>query len=268
MKGMETKKTKQKNSPPSSLWHYTSFEVLTKIIPIDKEERKSNLTFWFSNPLQTNDKKEIRFFEEYVFRNKKGEKLREEVDKIKEKVGRPFTLSLIHHKEDTKSYPSCEIPMWKMYGNNFYGVRLRFDFLQLKKYCDARDDMELKQCIYLTKKAMGEKSRKLKEVNDKESVESIYKESPCYKTCNWEYENEWRLIKWSNDIKAIGFRPNDGRLYLPVTLPLELLETIEIGPKADQEAIEGSLLLIKKKLQDNSDVHFKIKRSKLDIGYV
>ncbi len=268
---MNTTKRKKKDSLPSSLYHYTSFEVLTKIMPIDKEKSNSNLCFWFSNPLQTNDKKEIRFFEEYVFKNKTGQKLKTEVEAIKEKIGSPFTLSLIHHKEETKTYPSCEIPMWKMYGNNFGGVRLRFDFHKLKKYFESNNCIELKQCLYLTKTEMVETSRHLKKANQdnpKDFVEKIYKEAVCYKTCDWEYENEWRLVKWSKDIEAIGFRLTDGRLYLPVTFPFELLETIEIGPKADQEAIEGSLLLIKKKLQNISDAHFEIKKSKLEIGYI
>ena len=258
-------------STTSSLCHYTSFEVLTHILNEDTLKTK-NMSFWFSNPLQTNDKKEVRFFEEYIFKNKNGKSLQSKIDKLKNNIGNPYTLSLIHHKIEKKSYPPCEIPMWRMYGDNFKGLRLVFKYGKLKQFCQ-NNGLSLLECKYLTKSDMNILAREIRQVMSSSnfldsSIETLYKEAVCYKTYDWVYEKEWRIVKWTNDIVNIGYRPANGRLYYPIKIPLDLLETIVIGPKADQEAIEGSLNLIKKKLGDMPENHFKIVKSKLQIGYV
>lgn len=260
-----------KKNPPSSLWHYTSFEVLMYILAED-DLKNGEMSFWFSNPLQTNDKKEVNFFREYVFKGKGGRYLEKEVSKMEEKVGYPFTLSLIYHKEDKKTYKSAEIPMWKMYGNNFSGVRLRFKFDKLNKYCQGIDSLDLADCEYLTKTEMNEKGQNIRKTipvgSSTTDLETIYKKSVRYKTYDWIYENEWRLVKWTKDINTIKARPADGRLYLPLKLPIDLLEAIEIGSKADQTAVEGYLHLLKRKFSNNEEIHFSILKSKLEIGYI
>lgn len=268
---MTKEKTKKKESRPSSLWHYTSFENLTFILNLKDEScaYKGLLNFWFSNPLQTNDKKELNFFKEHIYNGKKGEQIKKEIEFIEGKIGSPFTLSLIRHYD--AHYPSCEIPMWRMYGDNFNGVRLRFNYKELEKYCQNHE-LELAQCIYPTKEEMSSTSRDIRnsyEAEDLNTLETIYKKTVCYKTRDWVYENEWRLVKWCNNIEDIGFRPKDGRLYHEVKIPIDLLETIVIGPKADQDAIEGCLNLIKDKLKNKKiNANFNIEKSKLQIEYV
>ena len=108
----------------------------------------------------------------------------------------------------------------------------------------------------------------VKDYPELDSLVNIYRESIIYKTIEWSYENEWRLVTWCNDILKIDSKP-DGRLYLPLKIPLSSLKTIEIGPKSDTEAIKGCLKLIQQKMiARNINVDFDIKISKLNIGYV
>ena len=264
----------KKPSPPTALWHYTSFEVLTKILDVNNDCMKNRrmLSFHFGNPLQTNDSKEIHFFEEFVYKHRGGNDLKEKVEKlVKTKIGAPFILSLIHHTEKVRKYPSCEIPMWKMYGKNFSGVRLKFNYKKLKDYYQKKTDTDFVECHYLSKSKMEEKG---KEIRKKDKIncpslnlETVYKESIRYKTYDWVYENEWRIITWEKDLNQIEIRET-GRSFIKQEIPLDFLEAVEIGPKADQAAMDYSLHLIKKKLEKKDDNHFKIKKSKLQIGYV
>lgn len=179
----------------------------------------------------------------------------------------PFTLSLSQIREFHPGYPFCEIPMWRMYGDNFKGVRLKFKYQKLKQYCRKTGYLDLVRCCYLTETKMDEEAKKvrnsIKDQGFTSELETVYKDSVLYKTYSWVYENEWRIVKWNQSINEIGVRSN-GRLYLPMKIPLTLLESIDIGPKADFEAVEGSLNLILKKYNTT----FKINKSKLQIGYV
>lgn len=218
--------------------------------------------------MQTNDKNEVHFFEEYVYKGAQGAALKKEMREIERTAGNPFVLSLIYHEEIEKTYPSCEIPMWKMYGDNFKGVRLRFNYKRLLG-CEGWD---LIKCHYLTKTKMEEKGQNIRKSfhtqSDEFDIRHVYKEAVCYKTYDWVYENEWRLVVWCNDIRHIKFN-QVGKLYIPIKIPLSYLETIEIGSKADYEAIEASLLLVKEKLSCKGiETNFKIKQSKLQIGYI
>lgn len=104
--------------------------------------------------------------------------------------------------------------------------------------------------------------------SDEFDIQHVYKDVVCYKTYDWVYENEWRLVVWCNDLSRIKF-DQVGRLFIPIKMPLGCLETIEVGPKADYEAIEASLLLAKEKLSCKGiETNFKIKQSKLQIGYI
>jgi len=162
--------------------------------------------------------------------------------------------------------------MWKLYGNNFTGVRLRFDFKKMSKYYKDLDYIDLAKCQYYIKSEMEEEGKKIRDSFEKDpsncDLESLYKQAILYKTYNWEYENEWRIVAWCNDFNQIDFLSTSGRLFIEQELPLDFLEAVEIGPKADQIAIEGSLNLIKKKIGNIPENHFKIEKSKLQIGYV
>ncbi|QYR10356.1 DUF2971 domain-containing protein [Prevotella sp. Rep29] len=251
-------------SLPTSLYHYTSFEVLTNLLKSDREtDGAYNLHFWFSNPLQTNDKREVHFFNEKLFETKKGKELEKQIDDIKNKVGNPFTLSFVHQKKSC----SNEIPMWKMYGNNFKGVRLKFNFKKLQNLFQNKNGYDLILCEYLNKNQMDVITRNIRNFKDRE-LEDIYKKAVSYKMNEWSYENEWRIVFWTNEITKVEYRTNDGRLYMPIKIPLDCLDLIEIGPKADQDAIDGSLKLIKEKIGDVTENHFDILKSKLQIGYV
>ncbi len=231
-------------------------------------KNRKMLSFHFGNLLQTNDSNEVHFFEEYVYKNKGGRKLKEQIDEIKSNVGNPFILSLVHHVKD----PSCEIPMWKMYGQNFCGVRLKFNYTKLKDYYKNIQDTDLIKCQYYYRTQMEERGKAIRKSNKDGltsiGLESTYKESVVYKTYSWIYENEWRVITWVKDQTQVDFVRETGRLYLKQEIPLDILDMIEIGPKADQVALYDCLSLIKEKLGPIKENHFKIEKSKLQIGYI
>lgn len=271
---MKKKETGSTTDRPNSVCHYSSFEALTHILDVKNEclrERKM-MNFHFGNPLQTNDKKEVHFFQDYVYTQKEGQRLKNDIDRIKENIGDPFILSLMHQQEDKSTYPRCEIPMWKMYGDNFSGIRLKFDFRKLKKHCEDIEGIDLIKCKYCTITEMKERGREIRKSSNNGSnysdLVNLYKEAVSFKTYNWIYENEWRIVAWCKDINKIDFLETSGRLFINQEIPLDCLEAIEIGPKADQIAIEGSLSLIKKKIGNIPENHFIIKKSKIQIGYV
>lgn len=269
MKEINTIRKILQGSPPSSLRHYTSFDTLNKIFKIDAS-KDEELLFWFSNPMQTNDPKEMKFFNDSLYRGSKRDSIKDSLEMVQKKTGHPFTLSLSHHLNVPANYQFCEIPMWDMYGDKFKGVRLRFRFKELKDYCKSCKYIDLVQCKYLTKTEMDEITKSIRHsINDNQvELEKIYKEAVVYKGCGWLYENEWRLVSWSNNDDMIDSKA-DGRLYLPVKLPMRLLDAIEIGPKADFSAITGALELIKRKfLSKGINADFDIIESKLKIGYV
>ena len=266
----ERSKVRKKEIAPSALWHYTSFETLTHLFDMGEDSciYDGLLNFRFGNPLQTNDKNKVHFFEDYVYKGVQGAALKRKMMETEKTVGSPFALSLICHDDVEKTCPLCEIPMWKMYGDNFKGVRLGFNYKRLLE-CDG---WNLIKCHYLTKARMEEKGQNIMmsflTQSDEFDIQHVYKDVVCYKTYDWVYENEWRLVVWCNDLSRIKF-DQVGRLFIPIKMPLGCLETIEVGPKADYEAIEASLLLAKEKLSCKGiETNFKIKQSKLQIGYI
>ena len=273
MRNITTIRSILQESIPSTLRHYTSFESLTNILKVDASKGEE-MCFWFSNPVQTNDPKELHFFTESLYKGSLRNHLKGHLEDAQSRIGHPFTLSLTHHIESPKTYPFSEIPLWGMYGNHFNGVRLRFKYKALKQYCEEHDDLDLVRCKYITQTEMDTKTRNIRKIikNNKDNYsndfDQIYKESVCYKGCGWLYENEWRLVHWYKGADQIGYK-TDGRLYLPIKLPISLLDAVEVGPKADLSALKVALELIKKKYSSNGIIaSFNIIESKLKIGYV
>lgn len=257
-------------SLPSCLYHYTSLEALLSILG-GESMKNGNMVFRFCDPLQANDKREINFFEDYVYKKgKSGEKLKESVDKMGISDEKPFILCLIRHYEGNKEknfgvryYPHCEIPMWDMYANKFKGVRIKFKAKQLKDYFNTEQikrtyvdaPIKLAHCEYMTVKEITNKGKELRksigENTNKQDIKELYQSSALYKTKSWVYEDEWRAILWIKDDNKIKIDPTRGKLYVELEIPLRCVSAITIGPLANQMDVEYILNTIKKKYSVN-----------------
>ena len=263
---MSNNKDNKKASKPSSLYHYTSFKALLKILN-EESLKKQMISIRLNNPLQMNDKREVHFFEDYVFCGKIGEEMKQKKERFKKDIGDPYILSFIHHISN-KGRLSHEIPMWWMYGDNYKGIRLRFDFKTLNEYCQSDGRLLLQKCQYETDNKMieiGKKIRKSFVINDNlDELEESYKRVALYKPYDWEYENEWRMLKWCK-IEEVKYDDSTGRFYFPIELPLNSLRAVEIGPNADKDYIKGWLNIMKEKLEWKESEGFKINNSNLQI---
>lgn len=260
----------------NSLYHYTSFDAIVHILDYEQEglSKEGLLNIRFGDPLKTNDKREIKFFEDYLFTNSDiSNSIKSKYDLVKEELPSPFFLSLIHHKGQ-KWHPKDEIPMWYMYGDYSKGVRIAFEYKKLEVYCN-NDGYKLQECSYFNESEMNKKAsdlrKTLKQDINRTTWESIlkqtYGEVLYYKSKDWEYENEHRIIAWGEDENRILENKDNGKKYYSVPLPIDCVREITIGPLADQMVVERCLKLIKEKLNTSlgERVNFEIKCSKLQI---
>lgn len=241
------------------LYHYTALEALFGIV--DLEQGKLHLRL--SNPLECNDKKEIHFFEKYVFKHQSGMELQNKVEEMKTSFGEPYSFSLIQHLAYTnfgaKGYPHCEIPMWSMYGDNFKGVRLQFRFKKLSEYINPQSkDVELSKCQYLKANEMEEKGRIYR--RQKENMDVLYRSIPFFKSFHWVYENEWRIVSW---IKKENEVRHDGKDPFMIDFPLQCLTKICVGSKVSDVDYKNVINVMKDKLQT---LKIAIERSSLKIN--
>ena len=260
---------------PSSLYHYTSFDAIVHILDYNQEclAKRGMMNFRFGNPLKTNDRREICFFENHFFTDSElSKEVRALYEEIKRNSPNPFFLSLIHHK-GTKWHPKEEIPMWYMYGDYSKGIRIAFDYALLEDYC-IKESYTFDKCSYYLENEMCQKASELRKTFTKDNrvkweaqLKEIYANMLYYKTKDWDYENEYRIITWGNQPDRIQKNEDSGKIYYQVPIPLDCVREITIGPLADLMVVERSIMLIKEKLQGIlSDIaHFEVNCSKLQI---
>lgn len=117
-----------KKSAPSSLYHYTTSEVVTILFNgiLNNNYTELNnpmLSFHASEAHFMNDKNENGLIINNLYSNSK--ELTNKFESIRNKLNKVFVLSLGKSRD-------C-LPMWLIYGNTGSGISLRFDFKQLKK---------------------------------------------------------------------------------------------------------------------------------------
>lgn len=266
---------KNKNSKPSSLFHYTKLDSLQYMLPHTKEDFINGIPymdFRFSNPEQCNDPMEVRFFTDALYTESNiSNQLRDDVENEKNKVGLPFIFCLIHHRRaEMSKCPLTEIPMWNMYGDKNQGVRMRFDYNFLRKYCEEQH-IDFFPCQYLNKESMRQTTQaireKMKGMKDNalrtEEYKSIYKKYVLYKTFNWSYEYEYRMAIWSKEYESFN-----NFQYYHVKIPLYCLKAIQIGSSANYNESFKTIEGLKEKIQKTGfKADFKIEKSKLLIRY-
>lgn len=252
---------------PTCLYHYTSSKALKGMLEeVHESADNDGLLFHLCNPMQSNDKREVNFFEDYVYKGFLGDKLKKAVDNISESTGKPYTISFIHHYEGSivknfgqRYYPHCEIPMWKMYGDDYTGIRLKFKAMELCSFF-AKKSISLQKCEYATINKMKDVGKKIRK--GEETPEQLYKKSVLYKMAHWAYENEWRAVMWAKDSDP-NIEKTNNKIYSKCLIPFEYLQEITIGPKAIPEDIDYLQSLPQKRAKMK---HVKIKKSKLPIN--
>gem|GEM_PF-3533874 len=208
---------------------------------------------------------ELRFFLTKFFTSSNSKRILEnELNKLISENGDLYVLSFM--KSDRKT--SGKLPMWKMYADNGKGICLKFssEILKSSELC------EIKKCEYKTKTEMqflvSKKNAEIKSVDDKKSyLMNLQEEAAIYKYDYWKYEDEYRLIKRSNEPK---FKTNSLGIisYIDIKIPLKYLSEILIGPMANQTIVEKTLQQLKTSLLNKhgeNNVKFKINKSKLKL---
>jgi len=149
------------------LYHFTKLSCLLEIL------RTRTLTLTSSeNWEDENDK----YFLEGIYKDLKGIKT---------------VLSLCLTKADN------EYHLWKIYGKEKEGVRIKFDKNKLETELKKDSQFKLKKVIYIKLKTL--KKLKIKYLENKTSLD--IQELPIYKRVVYRGEQEWRIIHESNEDK-------------------------------------------------------------------
>ena len=246
---------------PSSLYHYTSVEALYKIVDVEN----GKLSFHLCNPLQSNDRKELAFFRDFLYEGKTGTDIEKRMKSLEKEIGNSYTLSLIHQRRAKEA--NHKIAMWEMYGNKSKGIKIRLDFNDVKDYCNEQH-IKLQLCKYhnsteIRSIAQNERLTIKKSDFDTYELERVYRDAVFYKDSEWIEENEWRMAVWSS-ASNVSLRP-DGKSYIQIMMPIHCLKSIEIGPKADQAVVKQGLDILAQKIKQRYSIEVKIIKSKLPI---
>lgn len=242
-----------------SLYHYTSIEVLCKLLNGYRENMSTgNMIFWASSIFTMNDPQEMRHGKEVlgklipaneiVFGIPPEDRLdisSVDCDKLlSDFKNSTFIISL--------SMKSDDLYMWNMYGDRGYGVMIEFDNcikvdsiyntedydLEEVCYTDGIKNYPLLRDIYnegLTKWRSccnNEQSNKYKE----DTISKLFKYlCPSIKSASYEKEEEFRIRINNVPIESIKFRVNNKILipYIEVPIPVKYLRSITIGPCCD-----------------------------------
>ncbi|QYR10355.1 DUF2971 domain-containing protein [Prevotella sp. Rep29] len=262
------------SNTPNRLYHYTSFGAFVHIFDYQQENFTKNnwINVRLGNPMNMNDKNEITFFEKSFFTGSNiSNEIKEFYTEMKEKSPHPYIFSLIHHIGN-KWYPKDEIPMWFMYGDNGKGVRIAFDFKMVEEFCEKNHYL-LKRCQYVNQNEMQDIARghrnivkKLDKNHWNTKLEDIYIGSLCYKTKDWEYEQEYRIVAFGNHNEKYDAYSEEEQ-YLHIPLPLKAVKEITVGPLADELLVKRCIELIRNELfAILPDLKpFDIKKTKLQI---
>ena len=259
----------QKNikNTPSSVVHYTSLEVVRIMFDKALTGTEANVTFHLSNHTMMNDYGEgsiilDRFFTDSNFKRS----LKKEWEECFLNI-RPFIFSTSSTDNNTRS--KGNISMWKMYGNEFRGAYIRFNFKELKEFCDS-NNLELIQCDYLTTSDVSKIISQLNNGNNTEFTD-ILKHVCKTKTIEWSYEKEWRIVV-KKDVtgREVKIKNTDHGLveYVELDIPIRLIKEICLGPLCNQNDLE-CLDTLKNQLISifGNNVNFKIQKSSIKIRY-
>ena len=250
---------------PKILYHYTTINTFYNMMEHSLRYEKDDIhpqyiNMWATHYAYQNDPTECQLFFEGLqkgvldYTEKNNIKLD---DKSKELIQRPwyglniFTISFSEQEDD--------LTMWRGYGQNGDGVCLGFDFSKVpstlpitgtksdeRKYTSESApayllSKNIRKCEYIdiNNKNIAEEACKKTVANildedhkwtDVKQLMIFNEYAPIYKHYKYEVEGEWRIIKNNNMPK---YRIGEGKTlipYLEISVPVECLKKITIGP--------------------------------------
>lgn len=252
---------------PTFVYHYTSLKTLISLIeniqiePSDKRHRVF-INFWATSAFYLNDPND------YVYLHKDCMQGASEIGKsfARFNVGSPFVISF--------SECADSIPMWMSYANEGNGVCLKLSTSNIKgsiKESQKQNrelEVEFKKCCYDKPTPtdplysnVNKSSNLIVESND---IKQRLLIAAFYKSKDWEYEKEWRLLLGEHFVNNIHFRGDNNLIpYIEVFVPIDLLNGIIVGPKVSNESYKAVELAIMKLKDKTGQSNIKLERSSI-----
>jgi hypothetical protein len=175
----------------------------------------------------------------------------------------PFVISLIRTNKYVINKGS--IPMWKMYGDNGSGAFFKFNYDSLVNYCKDHS-IKLKSCDY---DFTNDRDEKIKELNSNDSSSifwDLLEISSFTKTIDWEYEREWRIVKYLSSEDALVKQSRYGVvMYTEIEIPILTLKEICLGPMTNANDCESIKCLCDKVNRLFPGTEIKVTQSKLKV---
>lgn len=267
LSSMKKAKSKKGNQSPYLL-HFTSIEAfLGMLSPWMNSGKKKDpyLTFHATVFSKMNDAGENKIIYDNFFTDSEWKNQIKTQYENYLKTEKPYVISFVRGELKSK----IDIPMWLNYGKGATGIYLRFDLKKLNEYYKGKENYRFDKCQYVNSQ---DKKDKIADLNlyrrignfdilfDEIKETSIFLKDKC-----WEYENEWRIVKFEKDENAKQkITPRGVIEYTETTIPLNTLSKIHIGPKANKEWCEQTLEVILAKIKDYN-CSFDIEISNLKI---
>ena len=261
--------------------HYTTLEVLLSLLR-NAEDKK--LTFWASSIYSMNDPTEFMYgydicmdILQKVEKRLKVSKLWMDIHDDSSNDWKEILIQSLYENNECPFVVSFSklkdsLPLWKMYGNNGYGVCLVFSEYLVKPFNPNGIEPQIYNSIHLYDVGYGTIHQSEYDIFNK-IVESRYKKylsticqngcnnifekklsllcltlvicSPCIKHPSYAYEQEKRLLKYyleeSNQKVQFYEKNNNIISYTEVQIPIDNLKEIIIGPCSDFQAISRSI---------------------------
>lgn len=268
-----------------SLYHYTNIDSLLGMLS-KYSATNPFLTLWATHCMFTNDKSEFRYgayFLNKIIKDIESLLKIPTKEQIQDVINHPkiieFQKQLFKNYETTKysapfissfSKAKNSLPMWIVYSQNGSGICIEFDKQLLREYFIITTKYpNINSEIGLLAKQISPIYQKIKEIH--QPTNEVYKIisfalhisaviSPTIKHVAFGYEQEVRLIKYSDKVK---FRASNSHVipYTEIQIPISAVRAIHIGPKADSNIVKSlTYFLFNKGLE-----HIKIIKS--DIPY-
>ncbi len=194
--------------------------------------------------------------------------------------GKPYVVSFCKQGD--------YLPMWQIYAANGKGICLEFEIDEmpdaevLNRLNDtgteaSLDELQFAECKYLSayklkaqikswKEKIEEAYREIpeKQISPKLPYKTLYQEAITYKTDDWKYEDEIRLVRWTQ-YPQIKNGKNGLCPYVEIKIPLRFLKGIKVGPSLNQEALVYAIneLLRIKEIDKLKDISIKVTASKV-----
>lgn len=263
----QKEKSSKQCSEPSSLVHYTSLEVLHYLLQGAIEG--GMITLHLSHQRMMNDPYEGELFiNSFIERYLKNDGDKDNWEKYRRKHT-CFVFSTIRSTRESM-YDGNQL-MWKMYGDDFRGALIKFNYQKLQKFVKKCNQTKgytsivLEQCEYLeiSSKQADEVAKICK--ND---WHTCIKKSAFVKPLFWKGENEFRIVVIADEHVAKTKNTSRGIvMYYELKIPIELISAIIIGPKCDQTITLTSLEHLKNKINEKQQnkANFTISQSRAKI---